>query len=59
MYEVVLLANESVNEEQCMNYTFEKFNDDEVHSRSNIHIVSIDNQYQVIISFFSVYSELI
>ena len=45
VYGVVLLANESVNEEQCMNYTFEKFNDAEIHTRISIGIGSIA-QYQ-------------
>ncbi|XP_076549126.1 uncharacterized protein LOC117601199 isoform X3 [Osmia lignaria lignaria] len=43
MYGLVLLANESVNKEQCMNYTFEKFNDAEIHTRTSILIDLIDD----------------
>ncbi|CAK9830813.1 hypothetical protein ANTRET_LOCUS7917 [Anthophora retusa] len=45
-YEMVLLANELVNEKECMNYSFQNFHGSETHTRSTICFVSNEYQYQ-------------
>lgn len=48
-YELILLANESINEKKCMNYNFNNSYKNEIHSRNIICFVSNNNQYQVLV----------
>ncbi|XP_026302102.1 uncharacterized protein LOC100579054 [Apis mellifera] len=45
-YELILLANESINEKKCMNYNFNNSYKNEIHSRNIICFVSNNKQYQ-------------